>query len=312
VGGAGEDRGHRYETPKTPRYILTYQINPDNMVYGSMAEGFRIGGVNRAVDPAICGAALAADGFIDPVTGLPVAPRTYHSDRVRSYEMGMKIRPVSSFRVAASVYYIDWFDIIPPVDLSGGVSPACTSVITANLGKAVSKGADLEMTFAPTRQILLNLMINYDDAKYTQTIPGQSGFNLVTDGWTLGQTPWTIVGSGEYRFTGFFGVQSYFRTDVDFRSKNSGVTPLTAGPVTVGGPPLSASFNPYVRPDASSIDVRLRYSVQISSWDVSLFVNNALNNHPLVGVQNDSPGGAIAYGPAIRPLTAGITVQSRF
>jgi hypothetical protein len=151
---------------------------------------------------------------------------------------------------------------------------------------------------------LLNLMLNYDDAKYTQTIPGRLGTNLVTDGWTLGQTPWTIVGSGEFKFAGPFGTQSYFRADVDFHSKNNGRTQLTD--------PSSASFNPYVRPDTSSADVRLRCGVQVSTWDVSLFINNALNSHPLIAVQNDSPSGAIAYGVPVRPLTAGITLQSRF
>jgi len=91
---------------------------------------------------------------------------------------------------------------------------------------------------------------------------------------------------------------------VNYRSKNNGLTQLTD--------PNSTSFNPYVRPDSSSLDVRLRYGVQWSSWDVSLYVNNALNQHPIIGVQNDSPGGAIAYGTALRPLTAGITVLSKF
>ena len=303
AGGPGDDRGKHYETPKTPRYILAYQFDPDNMVYGSMSEGFRIGGVNRSVDPTICGAALLADGFVDQ-NGNVEAPKTYRSDRVRSYELGVKLRPTANFRLATSVYHIDWLDIIRPVDLSGSISPLCASSITANLGRAVSKGVDLEASYAPVAKLLLSLMLSYDDAKFIQTIPGSNGFNLVTGGWTLGQTPWTIVGSGELKFTGPFGVHSYFRADADFRSKNRGLTQITD--------PASANFNPYVRPDSSSLDLRLRYGVQLSSWDVSLFVDNALNIHPIINVQNDSPGAPTPYGSATRPLTAGITAQSRF
>jgi hypothetical protein len=46
---------------------------------------------------------------------------------------------------------------------------------------------------------------------------------------------------------------------------------------------------------------------------VSFFVNNATNNHPVLNRQDDAVGGPTryAYFP-VRPLTAGITVQSRF
>jgi len=52
--------------------------------------------------------------------------------------------------------------------------------------------------------------------------------------------------------------------------------------------------------------------VQLSGWDVSLFINNATNNHPLLTYLNDAPGGAIFQAAAVRPLSGGITVQSRF
>jgi iron complex outermembrane recepter protein len=296
AGGPGEASGKTFETPKTPKYGLTYQFNSNNMVYGSVSEGFRVGGVNPQIDNAPqCAAALAALGY-------SAEPLTYNSDRVRSYEIGAKIQPVERFRVAASVYYIDWFNIIQPVDLTAA---GCTSAFTANLGTAVSKGADLEATFAATQNLLLNLNLNYDDAKYTETIrnPG-APFNLVTSGWTLGQTPWTVVASAKYKFRMPFGWNSYFRADVDFRSKNNGLTAVTD--------PAAAAYNPFLQPSPSTVDLRLRYGVQVSSWDVSLYVNNATNDHPILNRQNDAVGGAIQYATPVQPITAGITVLSRF
>jgi iron complex outermembrane recepter protein len=294
VGGPGVDSGNHYETPKTPRYVLTYQFNPDNMVYGSVSDGFRIGGVNQDVSGGLCAAELTALGFGT------AAPRTYDSDRVRNYELGMKVQPSQRFRIAASVYYIDWFNIIQPVDLV-----TCGRTFTTNLGKAVSKGADLQMTFAPTTRVLLDLMINYNDAAFVETIQNPTASaDEVKAGWTLGQTPWTFVGTGNYKFTGPFGWSSYFEGDVNFHSKNNGLTTTTD--------PASINYDSAYRPDGSILDVRLRLGVLVRTWDVSLYINNATNDHPVVGYRNDSPGGEIPYAQPVRPLTAGITAESRF
>ena len=296
TGGPGGASGKKLETPKTPKYLLSYQFDANNMIYGSVSEGFRIGGVNQQVDSGPqCAAALSALGY-------STEPLTYNSDRVRSYEIGAKIQPAERFRLATSVYYIDWFNIIQPVDLTAA---GCTSAFTANLGKAVSKGADLQATFAATQNWLLNLSLNYDKAEYTETVrnPG-APFNLVTSGWTLGQTPWTIVGSSEYKFGSLFGWASYFRADIDFRSKNGGLTAVTD--------PAAAAYDPFLQPSPSTVDLRLRYGIRVSSWDVSLYVNNATNDHPLLNRQDDAVGGAVQYATPVQPLTAGITAQSRF
>jgi outer membrane receptor protein involved in Fe transport len=294
AGGPSTNVGTHKETPTTPKYELTYRFDSKNLVYGSVSEGFRIGGVNKTISSTLCAPDLEA-------LGLKTAPQTYNSDKVRNYEIGVKVEPTERFRIATSVYYIDWFNIIQPVDLV-----SCGESITTNLGKAVSKGADLEITFLPTSSLLLDLMVNYDDAKFTQTIrlPDATS-NIVTDGWTLGQTPWTVNLTGQFTFQGPRGWRSYIRADAYYRSMNSGLTAVTD--------PQSATYDPFLRPNPSTLDVRLRYGVRVSSWDVSLFVNNATNNHPILNRQDDAVGGAIqyAYFP-VRPLTVGLTAQSRF
>jgi len=294
ANGPGESSGSHVETPKTPKYVVTYQFNSQNMVYGSVVNGFRVGGVNAEISGGLCAAELESLGYGNS------APQTYTSDRVRNYEIGVKSQPSSGFRMAASVYYIDWFNIIQPVDLV-----TCGRTFTTNLGMAVSKGADLNVTFAPTESLLFDLMMNYDDARFTKSIKiGDAQANIVTNGWTLAQTPWTVVGSGEFKFRGPLGWGSYFRADVDYRSKNSGLTTITD--------PASVNYDPQLRPNPSTVDVRLRLGVQASTWDASIYINNAINQHPVTNLQNDSPGGAVEYATPVRPLTAGITWQRRF
>jgi outer membrane receptor protein involved in Fe transport len=294
AGGPSTNIGKHLETPKTPKYALTYRFDAKSLVYASVSDGFRIGGVNKSISSTLCAPDLSALGFKS-------APQTYNSDRVRNYEIGLKSEPSERFRIAASVYYIDWFNIIQPVDLV-----SCGETLTTNLGKAVSKGADFELTYLPVKSLLLDIMVNYDDAKFTQTIrlPDATS-NIVTNGWTLGQTPWTVVASGQFTFPGPRTWTSYIRADVDYRSMNSGLTAVTD--------PQSATFDPFLRANPSTVDVRLRSGVHVSTWDVSLFVNNATNNHPILNRQDDAVGGAIryAYFP-VRPLTVGLTVQSRY
>jgi outer membrane receptor protein involved in Fe transport len=293
AGGSSTNVGKHLETPKTPKYGVTYRFDPKTLVYASVSNGFRNGGVNKAIDSALCAPELAALGFTS-------APQTYNSDRVRQYELGVKSQPTDRLRLFFSAYYIDWFDIIQPVDLV-----VCAQSFTTNLGRAVSKGADLQATFALTEKVLFDLLVNYNDARFTETIqnPGASS-NIVTSGWTLGQTPWTVVASAEYKFRGLFGLPSYLRGDLDFRSVNNGLTAVTD--------PASATYNPFLRPDPSRVDLRLRFGVQVSSWDASLFINNATNSHPVFNRQNDTTGGFIEYASPLRPITVGITLQSRF
>jgi outer membrane receptor protein involved in Fe transport len=263
------------------------------MLYATVANGFRIGGVNgQAANSALCAPDLAA-------LGLAAAPKTYNSDKVRSYEIGAKVQPTERWRIATNVYYIDWLNIIQPVDLVG-----CGQLFTTNLGRAVSRGADLDLTWAPVRNLLLDLMVSYDDAKFTQTIrEAGATSNIITAGWTLAQTPWTIVASGEFKFRGPMGWEAYVRSDVDYHTSNNGLTANTD--------PQSATYNPLLRPNPSTLDVRLRLGARLAAWDVSLFVNNATNTHPLLDLANDSVGGAIPHALPVRPLTVGITVQSR-
>jgi outer membrane receptor protein involved in Fe transport len=294
AGGPQSNVGKHTETPTTPKLALTYRFDSKNLMYASVSEGFRIGGVNKTVSSTLCAADLEALGF-------KTAPQTYNSDRVRNYEIGLKSEPTERFRIATSVYYIKWTNIIQPVDLV-----SCGESITLNLGQAVSKGADLDITFLPTRNLMLDLMLNYNDAKFTQTIrlPDATS-NIVTDGWTLGQTPWTVNFTGEFSFQGPRDWTSYIRADAYYRSVNNGLTAVTD--------PESATYDPFLRPNPSTLDVRLRYGMRVSSWDVSLFVNNATNNHPVLNRQDDAVGGAIQYSYfPVRPITVGLTAQSRF
>jgi len=89
-----------------PKANLSYAVNPDLMVYGTISSGFRPGGGNAAYPTtgAAWGSAFAQQNY---TTGK--WPSTYEPDSVWSYELGEKAR-LFDRRVTldASIYYEDW------------------------------------------------------------------------------------------------------------------------------------------------------------------------------------------------------------
>ncbi len=71
--------GHKDETPFTPMGSLSWQITPDDLVYGTISKGYRIGGANPLFP-------------IDACTEIKVEPTSYNSDTVTNYEAGSKDR----------------------------------------------------------------------------------------------------------------------------------------------------------------------------------------------------------------------------
>ena len=69
--------GGKSEKPFTPKVSLSYQATSDDMVYATVAKGYRIGGATPPLPVVACG---------------PGYPDQYDSDSVWSYEAGTKDR----------------------------------------------------------------------------------------------------------------------------------------------------------------------------------------------------------------------------
>src|ERR1700749_5305677 len=73
--GFSSGSGRKEENPITPMVGLTWQLNPDDMVYATWSKGYRIGGAKRPLPPS-CGNVQKAN--------------SYDSDTVTNYEVGTK------------------------------------------------------------------------------------------------------------------------------------------------------------------------------------------------------------------------------
>lgn len=286
AGAGGNFQASQKESPVTPRLGLSWQATPLTMYYTTAAKGFRVGGVNSPV-LSLCQASIAA-------SGLSVG-ETYKSDSVWSYEVGAKTRSQDgAFAVAASAFTIDWSNIQNSIALTG-----CGSAFTANLGKARSRGGDISVDARPLQGLLMNLSVAYVDAKLSQTIRNGNAL-LGAQGDKIGISPWGISASARYEFPITDTKNVYLRADYQYNDKSPqpNVAVIGTDPLAVG----NEAFN----------QLSLRGGVLIGDYDVSIYANNVLNEHPIFGRARDSVRSPLFYATTARPRTVGLTASLRF
>lgn len=275
-------------TPVTPKYVISYQINQDNMVYGSAAKGYRQGLTTPAVGSRCAGDAAAL--------GISTGEREITPDFVWSYELGSKNRLLDGrLQLDSSVYYINWKDIQSNLTL-----PDCQVPTTFNGGSAVSKGFDFGISVLATDHLELTVNGGYADAKYTSTTAGAGGNVIRSSGQPLDIPPWQGAFSGQYDFVAF-DQKSYFRLTDQVQSHDS--TALdTASAATDPNIPRAPSFN----------NLGARLGTTINGWDVSLYGDNLGNAHPEYSRYHDQPISPNYRGITVRPRTIGITGVYRY
>ncbi len=293
VGPLVDDRGRQSENPITPKFGINFQATPDTLVYASASRGFRVGGYNPQVG-TFCGPELASIGYPNG------RPTNFKSDSVWSYELGVKSKFGGLGSVQASVYQIDWNNIQQAVALN-----SCGFQFTNNLGKARSRGFDLQVEVRPTNRLTLQAEIGYVDAKFLDTVKGgpTASAPFVSKGDAVLGAPWTASFHAQYDFDVFREKGGYVRSDFDYRSKQS-------------------KLPPYLNPANGAIDTALtlppavafwsaRIGVKPGNFDISLFVNNILDKATWTRRERASNPFEFFRRETLRPRTFGITASYR-
>ena len=267
------------ETNLSPRVAVTYHVNNDLMVYGSVARGARGGGFNP---PAV-----------------PENLRTYKGDSAWTYELGSKYSsPDRRLSVAAALFYNDYRDYIGLNSILG--LPVGFTTIDLNSGDVESYGIELEGTFRVTSQWTLSgggslmhaRLTNTDIYSETTATPADpDGRTLASDRLAF-QPDWNFnlnsdyvvpVGNGDLTFHGGL-IGKGARIPASIRQET---------PEFPGHPPL--------RELESYILVNGAITYAIGGIEVSAFVNNLFNKKyfesyierttlVLAGLQNSDVG----------------------
>jgi iron complex outermembrane receptor protein len=325
IGYTLNSRASGSDNPVTPKAVVSWQPDRDNLIYLSGSKGFRPGGLNVPVGD-ICGPSLNA-------VGINQVPGQYGSDSLWSYEIGSKNTFLDhTLQIDASLFYIDWNRIQQNVYL-----PSCGEQFTANLGNAKSEGGELEVLYRPIDALTLDLTAAYTDAKLTKsscagvltydtatsscTGPGgASARPIVTNGDALLGAPWSFTASSEYHFSEWQGRAPYFRAD--FQHSNAQRSLLPQQDANNGLFDNTLPGLPVVN------NLSLRAGLRFNGMDFSAYANNVTNAHPLMFEARDNapyagpPGtGASQLGPTtdnlyfgrgVRPRTIGVTAIYRY
>lgn len=278
--------GSKSQPAVTPRVNLTYTPRADRMVYASLAKGYRMGGVNQPVPSNLCQADLAS-------LGLSAAPDAYDSDSLWSYELGFKGRMFDrKVKVESSVFWIDWRQIQQSVYLAN-----CGYNYIANLGRAVSRGADLQVEWALTDSLTLSGTAGYTDAFNAQTLL-QDGTMLAKHGDPLATPAWTGAASLEYTFAAFSEGRGYVRLDGQYASAYKRM-----GSADVYG------SDPLLRDAPAVTYLNGRIGVKLQSWNLALYGDNLANKHTSLYRYRDSLDTTplALRDLRLRPRTVGLT-----
>jgi iron complex outermembrane receptor protein len=289
------DKGGQSETPVTPKFGLSYQLNGDHLFYTSASKGFRPGGA-QARNPPLCQPELTSLGYSSP-------PTTFDSDSVWSYEVGAKNRLLDGrLSLDTSVFYIDWTDIQRSVQLI-----SCARNFVANLGTAVSKGFDLSAQVLIGDALIVGLSVGYTDAELSETVYGGSTAGgarriLVAKGDSLGQRPWKATLNLEQGLTlGTF--DAFARLDYTYNDDQA---------ETATHNPITSAYNANLYPEASYDTLNARIGLRQPSYDVALFVNNVTNEAPIFNRAQQSRTSPLYTLNTLTPRTIGVTAGYKF
>lgn len=267
----------------TVKISLNYNLTDQAMMYATYSEGFRPGGVNRAIVP-----------------GIP----KYEPDYVDNYELGWKTTLLDGrMRFNGAAYYLEWTNFQFSF-LDFAVSPL---TIIQNIGQSETVGAEFDLVYAATDNLTLSLSGSYNDAELKEPyyrnaqeeidglpprapagtempfIPKLQGTAIAR--WQFDTARWPAYAQAAVAYTG----DSWSNLEIDLRQKQPSYT-----------------------------IVKLAAGIEAEDWSLDLFIDNATDERAQLvryGQGYFDPFGTIVQDSTIlvnQPRTIGVRYGRRF
>jgi outer membrane receptor protein involved in Fe transport len=149
-----------------PRVTLSYQVTPNNLLYGVYAEGQKPGGFNGA-------------------SAISIGRVSFGPEDVESFEIGSKntfLDGGMTLNVALFRNNISGYQLTQPVQVVNPPLPPVTTSAIENAGDARISGFEIELLARPTREITLTANYAFADAKFRRGVDENQGvLNDVAD-----------------------------------------------------------------------------------------------------------------------------------
>jgi len=306
------------------KFNISYDLNDDILLYGTVSEGFRIGGSNGLAtcpdfDPSAentqfsCG--LLPGQQFSPGGPGNVSDRDetqFTPDTTRNFELGFKGSFADSLTVNAALFYVDWID---PQLLSRSVNGAIP--ITVNAEGAESIGIEVSGDWLVNDRLRLKGTFSHTQAELTGavpsltiTVPQTGGF---ADVFVDGQDGDRLPGSPETQLSIF---ASYDLPLANGRNLNLNGSYSWQSDVlsTAGGRGDGAVLDSYGLANISA-------NYQADNWSAAFYIDNVFDEMAFTGVRNnpllnqtvsDANGGPVNVRRFFTTLNSPRTIGVRF
>jgi iron complex outermembrane receptor protein len=206
---------------------------------------------------------------------------------------------------------------------------SCSSRLVFNVPKAVSQGAEIELSAAPNRyfDFAVSGTLNNSELRSTLTSTSASGevsvVSGIEDGNRLPSVPEVQVaaavtlhrplksGSDGFFTTTYNHVGSRY-TQIDDEATGFGAVDLNSfAPNTIGGPLTQSTFT--FDPLLPAYDlVNLRVGVRRASWEAALFLNNLTDERALLALDRERGTRARVGYLTNQPRTLGLSLSFNY
>jgi iron complex outermembrane receptor protein len=283
-GGANSDPRPQGKTDGVnPKVNVSYDVNENLMVYGTISRGFRYGGINGAIPEAVCSDEL------EEVEREGGDVRFFEPDKLWNYEIGTK-GTSSSGKVSysASYFHLKWDD------MQTSRSFDCGFGFRENVGKATSNGIELELHAAVSERWLLGFGGSYINSELSEDVPNLSAVKG-------DQVPYvpelSFSASADYTFPISDSMDGFFWTNIEY----------------IGDRHTEFNHDPdtnYRKMDAYTI-ANLRTGIRWDGFDLSFYVQNVFDDDGVIRALRRPPFDPDAV-IRTQPRTIGIMLRKYF
>ena len=259
-------------------FTPSYKIAQNLMVFARVATGYRPGGPNPVVMNV---------------------PRSFGSDRVTSYELGLKGQTANrllSYDVA--LFQVDWKDIqLQSTDRN------TQFVFFANGSKARSRGAEVQLGLKPFVGLSIDANATYTDAALRDDLVPSTATTSNLIGSKGDRLPSTAKFAGSLSAQYDFAVSDNLDAFVGGTLVYLGDRP--GGFVNVPGAVRTEA------PDYTMVDLRAGFSID-KSWQFSLFARNLFDKDGVLILDNRNGSLGRPQVTFTQPRTVGFNIAGSF
>ena len=295
-----------------PRVIASFRATDQLTFNAQAARGFRLGGINDPLNVPLCTRQdLATFSGRD----------SWKDETAWNYEVGAKAQFLGGRgSLNLSAFNMDISDL--QLIVTAG---SCSSRLVFNVPKAVSRGAEVELSLAPTPVLDFNASLTLTDAELRSTLTStdaQGRISVVSgiaSGNRLPSVPRVQAAvattlrrplrSGVLGFlTGAVQHVGSRYTQIEDLTPGFGTVDLTSfGANTIGGPLSQSTFRFDPELPAYTL-VNLRVGMRRATWEAALFANNLTDERALLALDRERGTRARVGFLTNQPRTAGISV----